>query len=115
MYIDFNEISQYPFEGVFYRNVVDNTKPLIEQVEENKEVFRTQCDIVEGRHSRGRTLINADWQVSFPFNKDTEKIVVRNGDIFKGEIYGMLVEGKVIGVFPSQIGGCSVYVDDLEA
>ena len=87
---------------------------MIEQIEEEKEIFVTPCDIVEGGHSRSRTFMSADWEVNFPFDKDVEPIVVKRGDTFSGEMYGVLIQGKVMGVFPTQMGGCVAYIEDLE-
>jgi hypothetical protein len=34
--------------------------------------------------------------------------------LFEGDMYGAKVNGKVVGVFPSQLGGIKVYVQDLD-
>lgn len=110
MYIDTNEISEYPFFGEFYRVVEDVNAPLIEQHEKEVVVLRTPCDIIEGGSKRGQ-FITASFSIYFPFEDNVD---VRRGDFFRGELYSMQVNGRVIGVFPTQLKGCVVYIDDLD-
>lgn len=41
-------------------------------------------------------------------------IVIKRGMYFRGSIYGYEVNGKVIGVAPSMLGGCSCQIKDLD-
>jgi hypothetical protein len=34
--------------------------------------------------------------------------------MFTANMYGIEVNGKVVGVFPSQLGGVTVYIQDLD-
>ena len=36
------------------------------------------------------------------------------GDLFEADVYGMRANGKVVGVFPSQLGGVTCYVQDTD-
>ena len=36
------------------------------------------------------------------------------GDLFEADMHGLIVNGKVVGVFPSQLGGVTVYVQDTD-
>jgi hypothetical protein len=39
---------------------------------------------------------------------------IKNGVLFEGDMYGAKVNGKVVGVFTSQLGGVKIYVQDLD-
>lgn len=41
-------------------------------------------------------------------------VVIKRGMYFRGSIYGYEVNGKVIGVAPSMLGGCSCQIKDLD-
>lgn len=113
MYIDRNEIEEYPFDGAFYTYGVDDSKPLEEQVEEEILILATKCDIQESQKSDASGNITASFNVYFPFEKETG-IAVTRGMTFKGNIYGLEVNGEVIGVFPTQMGGCTCYIKDKD-
>lgn len=115
MYIDRNIPTDYPYTGQFYRVHIDRNAPLDEQVEERVVVLETECDITESSHSWSRNFIWAKYAVYFPFDKDKDTIPVRMGDLFEANIYGLTVNGKVVGVFPSQLGGVTCYVQDVDA
>lgn len=107
-------MSDYPYVCQFYRIEIDDTKPLDEQFEEKIIVFETECDITESSHSWSRNFIWAKYAVYFPYNKDKDKIKVRLGDLFEANIHGLVVNGKVVGVFPTQLNGVTVYVQDTD-
>lgn len=113
-YIDYNIVDEFPFECEFYRMAIDESKPLDQQVEEKVVVHATKCDITEATHTASSNFISAKWSVYFPFDKANDEIVIRNGDMFAANMYGIEVNGKVVGVFPSQLGGVTVYVQDLD-
>jgi hypothetical protein len=52
--------------------------------------------------------------VYFPLDKENDEVVVRLGDLFEANMYGLIVNGKVVGVFPSQLGGVTVYIQDTD-
>lgn len=114
MYIDRNVLSNYPYKGVFYRTYIDKTKPLPEQKEEKEIVFETECDIIESSHSWSNNFIWAKYAIYFPFDKEKDTISIKLGDFFEADIYGLNVNGKVVGVFPSQLGGVTVYIQDTD-
>lgn len=111
MRLNRNEIEEYPFEGVFYTSAIDKTKPLEQQVEEEVVVLVTKCDILEASHSRVGDFIKAVYSIYVPFDKTlVDPINVNRGLMFRANMYGLLIEGKVEGVFPSQLGGFVAYV-----
>lgn len=105
---------EFPFEGYFYTYTIDETKPLDQQTEQKTLVLKTKCDIVESSHNVMNTFISAKFVVYVPFDKDTDRIKVKNGDLFESNMYGFTVNGKVVGVFPSQLSGVTVYIQDFD-
>ena len=88
--------------------------PLDQQKEQKVVHFETVCDITESSHSWSRDFIWAKYAVYFPFDRDNDTIQVKMGDMFEADLYGMKANGKVVGVFPSQLGGVTVYVQDTD-
>lgn len=109
MYIDHNVLADYPFKnGVFYKLGIDDSKPLEEQVDEEIAIYTTDFDLTDG------TNLNTDtFTMYMPFNKDTDTLVIKEGDLFKGNTYGMMQKGRVIGIYPSQLDGCTVLLTRL--
>lgn len=103
MYTDHYGTEEYPFEGTFYKIGVDDSKPLIEQVEEEIEIFSTMFDMTEGG-----TLSTETFRIFFPFDAYSESLIIAEGNLFKGSIYGASIKGRVIGIYPSQLSGCTV-------
>ena len=107
-----HDIVEYPFHGTFYRSEIDRTLPLEQQTETEVAVLETVCDIQEASHSRLGDFSKAAYAVYVPFDKTLEDpINVSRGMMFRASDYGVIVNGKVTGVFPSQIGGFVAYVD----
>lgn len=116
-YIDRDELQDYPFIGTFYTSTIDRSLPLTQQVETEVEICTVNCDIMQDSHARYGTNVHAVYAVYVPFDSDVDKVPVRRGVMFKGFQYGLLVAGKVIGVFPSQVGSFENYSEnggDLE-
>lgn len=113
MYIDRNLLEEYPFEGVFYEYDVDPSKPLDEQVEVEKLVLQTKCDIQEAQKSDASGVITSKFNVYFPFDKGIG-INIKRGMMFKGTAYGLEVNGIVVGINPTQLGGCCCYISDKD-
>lgn len=111
MYINFSSIEEYPFKGTFFNIGIDMDKPPLDRVEEKIVILETKCDIQEASHTDGE-LLTADYTVYFPLGDSLDGI--KNGILFEGDMYGAKVNGKVVGVFPSQLGGVKVYVQDLD-
>lgn len=114
MLIDRDLLDEYPFDGSFYKYGVDESKPLDEQVEEEILVLETKCDIQASSKSDASGNITAYFNVFFPFDKDGESITLTRGMKFKGDMYGLEVNGEIISVEPSQMGGCVCYIKDLD-
>lgn len=105
MVVDRTLLEEYPFEGDFYDNKVNENLPLDKQEEIEVLVLHTRCDIQESKKT--------DVYVYFPFDKE-KGIDVKRGMSFKGSMYGMNVNGNVLGVFPTQMGGCVCYITDVD-
>lgn len=113
-YIDRNILQDFPYVGTFYKNEIDKTLPLDQQIEQKVIIYETECDITEASHSRSRNFIWAKYSVYFPYDKTSDSIVVKMGDLFEAYVNGLYVNGKVVGVFPSQLGGITAYVQDTD-
>lgn len=113
-YIDRNRLNDYPYWGVFFKNEIDESLPLNQQEERKVIIYETWCDITESSHSWSRNFIWAKYAVYFPYDKENESIKVKMGDLFEAELHGLHVNGKVVGVFPSQLGGVTVYIQDTD-
>lgn len=115
MYTDhYKGIEDYPFTGEFYRLELEDGLPLNQQRPVPKVYFTTACDIAEASHTRHSNFVSASFAVFFPFDKESETVLVKRGDMFRSSQYGLEVNGKVVGVFPSQLGGCVVYINDTD-
>lgn len=103
MYTNYHGIEEYPYEGFFYKMGVDESKPLDQQFEEKVHIFDTRFDLSEGVNNDTKMFL-----VSFPFNHDGQKIEIYEGVLFEGVVFGMMIKGRVIAIYPSQLGGCTV-------
>ena len=104
MYIDHHGTEEYPFYATFFRLGVDGSKPLDEQVEEKIVSFETPCDM-----SDQETGLNNDKiTIFFPFDAEREELQVILGESVEINAYGLIQKGRVLGVFPSQLGGVKV-------
>lgn len=113
-YIERDILQEYPHYAYFYHMEIDESLPLDQQTESKVIHFETVCDITESSHSWSTTLIWAKYAVYFPFDRDVDEVKVKLGDMFEANLYGMKANGKVVGVFPSQLGGVTVYVQDTD-
>lgn len=103
MYTDLYGITEYPYRGYFFYIGEDKSKPLDERVEEEITLFETTFDLTEGSN-----LSMDSFRIMFPFDATADTIQISEGNTFKGDIYGSTVKGRVIGIYPSQLGGCNV-------
>ena len=108
-YIDRDELQDYPFTGTFYRAVKDTSSLLAPVTEE--VVAEVVCDIQEDANFRATQTSKAVYGVYVPFDGDEDVVPVQRGMMFRGYQYGLLVAGKVIGVFPSQLGTFENYTE----
>ena len=105
MYIDHYGTEEYPFHATFFHLGVDESKPLDEQVEKKIVSFESPCDISD----QDTGLNNDKITLFFPFDAtDGNTIEIRLGESVEIESYGLIQKGRVLGVFPSQLGGMKV-------
>ena len=146
MNIDRRQLSEYPFDGVFYEYKDDNSGGLLNTQVEEIEVLRVKCDIQQTSLLGNAGFLANSYTIFFPLeanvsliekegNEVTEEdaeeplppsqteliddtsykpVVIKRGMYFRGSIYGYEVNGKVIGVAPSMLGGCACQIKDLD-
>ena len=146
MNIDRRQLSEYPFDGVFYEYKDDNSGGLLNTQVEEVEVLRVKCDIQQTSLLGNSGFLASSYTIFFPLeanvsliekdgNEVTEEdseepippsqteliedtsykpVVIKRGMYFRGSIYGYEVNGKVIGVAPSMLGGCACQIKDLD-
>lgn len=146
MNIDRRQLSEYPFDGVFYEYKDDNSGGLLNTQVEEIEVLRVKCDIQQASLLGNEGFLASSYTIFFPLeannslieeesNEVTEEnaeeplppsqteliddssykpVVIKRGMYFRGSIYGYEVNGKVIGVAPSMLGGCACQIKDLD-
>ena len=146
MNIDRRQLSEYPFEGIFYEYREDKSGGLLNTKVEEVEVLRVKCDIQQTSLLGNAGFLASSYTIFFPLeanesliekedNEVTEEdaeeslppsqteliddtsykpVVIKRGMYFRGSIYGYEVNGKVIGVAPSMLGGCACQIKDLD-
>ena len=146
MNMDRRQVSEYPFDGVFYEYKDDNSGGLLNTQVEEIEVLRVKCDIQQTSLLGNAGFLASSYTIFFPLeanvsliekesNEVTEgnaeeplqpsqteliddtsykPVVIKRGMYFRGSIYGYEVNGKVIGVAPSMLGGCACQIKDLD-
>ena len=144
--IDRRQLTEYPFDGVFYEYKNDNSGGLLNTQVEEVEVLRVKCDIQQTSLLGNAGFLASSYTIFFPLeandsliekdgNEVTEEdaeepippsqteliddtsykpVVIKRGMYFRGSIYGYEVNGKVIGVAPSMLGGCACQIKDLD-
>lgn len=112
MYTDRDLLDTFPYEGTFFRTFVDESKPLDERKEERIDLLTIKCDIQGNRSGMGYFL-NASFSIYIPWDVN-DKLPFKRGDLFESNIFGMIVNGEIIGIYPSQLGGCSIYIKDMD-
>lgn len=146
MNMDRRQLSEYPFDGVFYEYKDDKSGGLLNTKVEEVEVLRVKCDIQQTSQIGNAGFLASSYTIFFPLeanvsliekndNEVTEEnseepllpsqteliddtsykpVVIKRGMYFRGSIYGYEVNGKVIGVAPSMLGGCACQIKDLD-
>lgn len=118
MYTDRGLLEKYPYEGTFYEMEIDESLPLTEQVEKKVVYFQSKCDIIEATHNVRNNFITAKYVVYLPLKEDEqgliEPIPIQVGNLFESKAMGFPINGKVIGLFPSQMKGLTIYIEDLD-
>lgn len=103
MYTEHYNTTEYPFDGYFFYVGEDKSKPLDERVEEEIVLFRTKFDLSEGSN-----LSMDSFRIFFPFDFHAETLNINEGNTFSGIICGSTIKGMVLGIYPSQLGGCTI-------
>lgn len=118
MYTEKDKLQEYPYEGTFYRMEVDENLPLYQQQEEKVILFQTKCDILEANRNVTKDFITAKYAIYYPVKEAEDgtipPIKFKVGDFFEAEVMGYSINGKVIGVFPSQMDAITVYIQDFD-
>ena len=146
MNLDRRQLSEYPFDGVFYEYKDDKSGGLLNTKVEEVEVLRVKCDIQQTSLLGNSGFLASSYTIFFPLEADvsliekegnevTEEkaeeplppsqteliedtsykpVIIKRGMYFRGSIYGYEVNGKVIGVAPSMLGGCACQIKDLD-
>lgn len=107
-YIDRNKLVEYNFDGTFY--VLDEplSDDLLSGGEPNERiVLTTKCDVQDANKVFSGGVSAANYNVYFPFNNTVD---IEIGMLFRCSVYNFNCSGTVIGVFPSELGGCVAYV-----
>ena len=144
--IDRRQLTEYPFDGVFYEYKDDKSGGLLDTIVDEVEVLRVKCDIQQTSLLGNAGFLASSYTIFFPLeanvsliekegNEVTEEkaeeplppsqteliedtsykpVVIKRGMYFRGSIYGYEVNGKVIGVAPSMLGGCACQIKDLD-
>lgn len=115
MFTDRYSYHIFPYDGIFNRNITNDSEFINDGLSTKKEILKCKCDFQEVSLSKDqKSYDDAKYVVYFeiPLNDDNEKrITIKNGDIFSIIINGISIEGKVTGIIPSQLG-CKVYIAD---
>lgn len=78
-------------------------------------VLETKCDIQESNKLFNNGAIMSNFTIYFPFEKGVDALEIRRGHMFRCEsVEGLPVNGTVIGVFPTQMGGCVAYIKQVD-
>ena len=144
--IDRRQLSEYPFDGVFYEYKNDESGGLLNTQVEEVKVLRVKCDIQQTSLLGNAGFLACSYTVFFPLEANVsliggegdklkegndeepippsqaeltddtsyKPVVIKRGMYFRGSIYGYEVNGKVIGVAPSMLGGCACQIKDLD-
>lgn len=104
MYTNHHGTEEYPYYATFYHLGVDESKPLDQQKEEKIVSYESACDISD----QDTGLNNDKLTLFFPFNEREETLEIKLGESVEVESYGLIQKGRVLGVFPSQLGGVKV-------
>lgn len=111
MYFDRDAISQFPFTGTFYEVVetlpVDGDLIGGESTTVENILLETECDIQQSAKLINSGTIMADYKVFIPCEVGV-RLPLRFNSKFRCEDYAIPVQGYVVGLEYSQLGGCSI-------
>lgn len=106
-------LSQFPFHGTFFTVITtmpDNGDFLGDDSSEMAEetiLLETVCDIQKASKMFSNGTIMADYKVFFPCDIGA-KIPIRFNSNFRCADYAIPIQGRVVGLEYSQLGGCMV-------
>ena len=141
--IDRRQLTEYPFDGVFYEYKDDKSGGLLNTKVEEVEVLRVKCDIQQTSQIGNAGFLASSYTIFFPLEPNSsligkygeksvseetrtpsqtdliddtsyKPIVIKRGMYFRGSIYGYEVNGKVTSIAPSMLGGCACQIKDLD-
>lgn len=118
MYTDRNGLKEYAYTGTFYKNeseIPENGDLLANDINYKDVIFKTECDIQETNKLFNSGVITMGYTIYFPMPQKedgTEYIPsgLKPGVRFESEMYGLPIDGMVIGVYPTQKHGCVAYI-----
>ena len=118
MYTDRSALAEYAYKGVFYKKEDSPSEDgdLLNGGDEVETIIlETECDIQETNKLFNSGVVTMGYTIYFPNptdDEDNERIPdgLKPGIRFRGEMYGMPVDGMVIGVYPTQMHGCVAYI-----
>lgn len=118
MYTDRNALKEYAFKGEFYRredNIPEDGDLLGETDRPDTVILRTVCDIQKTDKQFSSGVISMGYTVYFPMPTDNDGVEsipdgLKPGIRFRATMFDMAVDGMVIGVYPTQMHGCQVYI-----
>lgn len=110
MYIDRDAMKDFPFHGTFYEIVKTNPEDgdLIDEdgTEVENILLERECDIQQSNKLVNSGTIMADFKIYIPCEVG-EKLPVKFNTKFRCEDYAIPVQGYIVGLEYSQLGGCS--------
>lgn len=110
-------MADFPYiDGVFYTYEVDKSKPLNERVPTEVIVLETNFDAQRSAKLHNGMSNGANYTIYWPLELNPDSvgswdkympIPVKRGMRFRGEANGVMINGEVEIVRPSQLGGAS--------
>lgn len=118
MYTDRNALKEYPYEGMFYRRedaIPDDGDLLAESSKPDTVILETICDVQKTDQLFNSGVISMGYTVYFPMPTSSDGMEslpegLKPGIRFKATMFDMEVDGMVMGVYPTQMHGCQVYI-----
>ncbi len=118
MYTDRNALREYAYQGTFYEKASQPSGDgdlLGDDEEQETVILETECDIQETNKLFNSGVVTMGYTIYFPTPTDEDDAEyipnrLKPGIRFRAEMYGMAVDGMVIGVYPTQMHGCVAYI-----
>lgn len=110
-----DSIEEYPFSGLFYTLTLSVGKPSA-QTQTKTTILSTVCDIQENG-IKSSVATKAGYAVYFPLSGSVGAYtgLIENGLFFEcSSYYGKAINGKIIGVYGSELGGAVAYIVDID-